>query len=110
MTRYEDKVGELREGMIGGKMSGDKLEDLLNDRAREGWQLRTITSSDVKGRVGPGSVEGPLVALERAVGCLSPTARLRSAGSTSTVAARRPGNCSRSSTGSRPCRPPGWSA
>jgi hypothetical protein len=66
MTRYEYKVEELREGMIGGKMSGNKLEDLLNDRAREGWQLRTITSTDVKGRVGPGSVEGLLVTFERA--------------------------------------------
>jgi hypothetical protein len=66
--RYEYKVDELREGMIGGKMSGDKLEDLLNDRAREGWQLRAITSVDVKGRVGPGSVDGLLVTFERALG------------------------------------------
>jgi Domain of unknown function (DUF4177) len=66
--RYEYKVEELREGMIGGKMSGDKLEKLLNDRAREGWQLRAITSVDVKGRVGPGSVDGLLVTFERALG------------------------------------------
>ena len=65
--RYEYKVEELREGMIGGKMSGDKLEKLLNDRAREGWQLRAITSVDVKGRVGPGSVDGLLVTFERAL-------------------------------------------
>ena len=65
--RYEYKVDELREGMIGGKMSGDKLEKLLNDRAREGWQLRAITSVDVKGRVGPGSVDGLLVTFERAM-------------------------------------------
>ena len=66
--RYEYKVDELREGMIGGKMSGDKLEKLLNDRAREGWQLRAITSVDVKGRVGPGSVDGLLITFERALG------------------------------------------
>jgi Domain of unknown function (DUF4177) len=66
--RYEYKVEELREGMIGGKMSGDKLEKLLNDRAREGWQLRAITSVDVKGRVGPGSVDGLLVTFERGIG------------------------------------------
>jgi hypothetical protein len=65
--RYEYKVEEIREGMIGGKMSGDKLEKLLNDRAREGWQLRAITSVDVKGRVGPGSVDGLLVTFERAL-------------------------------------------
>jgi hypothetical protein len=54
--------------MIGGKMSGDKLEKVLNEQAREGWQLRTITAADVKGRVGPGHVEGLLVTFERAVG------------------------------------------
>jgi hypothetical protein len=52
-NRVEYKVVELRERMIGGKMSGDKLEKLLNEHAREAWQLRAITSVDVKGRVGP---------------------------------------------------------
>jgi Domain of unknown function (DUF4177) len=66
-ARYEYKVDEIREGMLGGKMSGDKLEDLLNDRAREGWQLRAITSVEVKGRIGPGGVEGVLVTFERPV-------------------------------------------
>jgi hypothetical protein len=54
--------------MIGGKMSGDKLEKLLNQQAREGWQLRAITSVDVKGRVGPGSVDGLLITFERPTG------------------------------------------
>jgi hypothetical protein len=67
MARYQYKVVELREGMIGGKMSGDKLEKVLNDHASEGWQLRAITSTEVKGRVGPGGVEGLLVTFERAV-------------------------------------------
>ena len=67
-NRYEYKVVELREGMIGGKMSGDKLEKLLNQHAREGWQLRAITSVQVKGRVGPGGVEGLLVTFERPTG------------------------------------------
>jgi hypothetical protein len=66
-ARYEYKVEEIREGMLGGKMSGDKLEDLLNDRAREGWQLKAITSVEVKGRIGPGGVEGVLVTFERPV-------------------------------------------
>jgi uncharacterized protein DUF4177 len=66
--RYEYKVEELREGMLGGKMSGDKLENVLNDRAREGWQLKAITAVEVKGRVGPGGVEGVLVTFERPVG------------------------------------------
>jgi hypothetical protein len=68
MARYEYKVVELREGMIGGKMSGDKLEKVLNEHAGEGWQLRSITATDIKGRVGPGSVEGLLITFERQVG------------------------------------------
>ena len=63
--RYEYGVVELREGLIGGKMSGDKLEKVLNQHAREGWQLKAITSVEVKGRIGPGGVEGVLVTLER---------------------------------------------
>ena len=63
--RYEYRVVELREGLIGGKMSGDKLEKVLNQHAGEGWQLKAITSVEVKGRIGPGGVEGVLVTLER---------------------------------------------
>lgn len=66
-TMYEYKVVELREGLIGGKMSGDKLEKVLNEHARQGWQLRAITAVEVKGRIGPGGVEGVLVTLERPV-------------------------------------------
>jgi hypothetical protein len=67
-ARYQYKVVELREGMIGGKMSGDKLEKTLNEEARDGWQLRAISAVEVKGRVGPGGVEGLLVTFERPVG------------------------------------------
>ena len=66
-VRYEYKVEEIREGMLGGKMSGDKLEKVLNDHAREGWQLKAVTAVEVKGRVGPGGVEGVLVTFERPV-------------------------------------------
>jgi len=65
--RYEYKVEEVREGMLGGKMSGDKVEKLLNEHARQGWQLKAISSVDVKGRVGPGGVEGLLITFERPV-------------------------------------------
>jgi hypothetical protein len=51
---YEYKVVEVRESLVGGKMSGGKLEKLLNEHASQGWQLKAITSADVKGRVGPG--------------------------------------------------------
>jgi predicted ABC-type sugar transport system permease subunit len=68
MARFEYKVIELREGLVGGKMSGDKLEKALNNQAREGWQLKAITAVEVKGRIGPGGVEGVLVTFERQVG------------------------------------------
>jgi hypothetical protein len=32
------------------------------------WRLKAITSADIKGRVGPGGVEGLLVTLERILG------------------------------------------
>lgn len=62
---YEYKVVEIREKMFGGKMSGGQLERLLNDNAADGWQLKAITSADVRGRVGPSGVEGLLVTFER---------------------------------------------
>jgi hypothetical protein len=68
MRRYEYRVLQLRESLIGGKLSADKLERLLNDEAQQGWQLKAITSTEVKGRIGPGGVEGLLVTLERPVG------------------------------------------
>ena len=51
--------------MLGNKMSGAQLEHLLNENAVHGWQLKAITASDVRGRVGPGGVEGLLVTFER---------------------------------------------
>jgi hypothetical protein len=39
---FEYKVVEVREKMVGGKMSGGKLEKLLNDHASQGWRLRAI--------------------------------------------------------------------
>ena len=62
---YSYKVVEVREKMIGGKMSGEKLENLLNEHAGQGWQLKAITAAEVKGRVGPGGVDGLLVTFER---------------------------------------------
>ena len=66
-ARYEYKVEQVREGMIGDKMSADKLERVLNKHAEDGWQLKAITSVEVKGRIGPGGVEGVLVTFERPV-------------------------------------------
>ena len=65
MARYEYRVLQLRESLLGGKLSDSKLEKVLNDEARDGWQLKAITSAEVKGRVGPGGVDGLLVTFER---------------------------------------------
>lgn len=59
---------QVREGMIGSKMSADKLEKVMNAEAAKGWQVKAITSADVKGRLGPGGTEGLLVTFERPVG------------------------------------------
>ena len=49
-------------------MSGEKLEKVLNEHGREGWQLKSVTAVEVKGRLRPGGVEGVLVTFERATG------------------------------------------
>lgn len=66
--RYEYLVVEIREAMIGDKMSGDRIEKVLNEKAENGWQLKTLTEADVRGRIGPGSTEGMLAVFERPVG------------------------------------------
>ncbi|AWT26996.1 hypothetical protein Csp1_22460 [Corynebacterium provencense] len=58
-------VVELREGLIGGKMSARKLEKELNRHAADGWRYKSLTSVDVKGRVGPGGVDGVIIVFER---------------------------------------------
>jgi Domain of unknown function (DUF4177) len=63
----EYRVEQVRESLIGGKFSPDSLQGLLNRRAGEGWTLRQIIEADVKGRVGPGGVEGLLLVFERPV-------------------------------------------
>jgi len=63
--RYEYLVEEIREGLIGGKINGDKVQKVLNSKARDGWQLKTLTSVEVKGRIGPGGTEGLLATFER---------------------------------------------
>ena len=65
MQRYEYVVVEIREGLVGGKMSGGKVEKVLNEHAQEGWQLKALTSVTVKGRIGPGGTDGLLATFER---------------------------------------------
>jgi hypothetical protein len=65
--QVEYRVLQLRESMVGGSLSGEKLEGILNDEARQGWRLKSITHADVKGRIGPGAVEGLILTFERPV-------------------------------------------
>ena len=66
--RFEYKVTTIREGLVGDAVKPGKVEDVLNDLAKEGWQLKTLTAADVKGRIGPGATEGLLAVFERPVG------------------------------------------
>lgn len=61
----EYKVVEVREGLIGGKLSGKKLEEILNEHAKKGWRYKSMTSVEVKGRVGPGGVDGLVIVFEK---------------------------------------------
>lgn len=61
----EYKVVEVREGWFGDKMSGSKLEKILNEQARDGWRYKSMTSVNVKGRIGPGGVDGLVIVFER---------------------------------------------
>ena len=63
--RYEYLVISIREGLVGGAIKPGKVQDALNDKAKDGWQLKSLTSADVKGRLGPGSSEGLLATFER---------------------------------------------
>ncbi|SDN07068.1 DUF4177 domain-containing protein [Actinacidiphila guanduensis] len=64
---YEYKVVTFREALIGDALDSDKLEKVLNKHAEDGWQLKDITTGDVKGRIGPGAVDGLLITFERPV-------------------------------------------
>ena len=62
-NRYQYTVVELRERMMGGKMSGDKLEKVLNEHAAQGWQPRRSPPSKLRaasGRAGSKVSSSPL--------------------------------------------------
>ena len=65
--RYEYLVISIREGLIGGAIKPGKVQDALNSHAKEGWQLKSLTTADVKGRLGPSAAEGLLATFERPV-------------------------------------------
>ena len=51
---YEYKVVQVREGLIGGKMSADKLEKVLNEYAQKGWQAEVRDGGRGEGPARPG--------------------------------------------------------
>jgi hypothetical protein len=63
--RYEYLVVPIREAVFGGKIKAEVVQDALNDKAREGWQLKTMTSAKVRGRLGPSGTDGLLATFER---------------------------------------------
>lgn len=67
MPQMEYKVETVRASLMGDKMDAGDIEKRLNERAREGWALKSVTETTVKGRVGPGGTEGLLLVYERAV-------------------------------------------
>ena len=66
--RFEYKAETIRSSLMGDKMDEGGVEKLLNERAEEGWQLKSLTATTVKGRIGPGGTEGLLAIFERPVG------------------------------------------
>ena len=68
VQRYECKVEIVRSSMVGDKVDSGGVETLLNEQARAGWQLKSLTATQVKGRIGPGGTEGLLAVFERPTG------------------------------------------
>lgn len=62
---YEYKTETVRTSLVGDKMDAGDIEDLLNERASEGWRLKSVTETTVRGRIGPGASEGLLLVFER---------------------------------------------
>ena len=65
MQRFEYSVETIRSSMVGDKIDAGAVEKSLNERARQGWQLKSLTATQVKGRIGPGGTEGLLAVFER---------------------------------------------
>ena len=70
---FEYLVEEVRDGMPTGAMSANYLQELLNDRAEQGWRLNSMITLDARNRPqipadsrhGPGRGGSLLVTFER---------------------------------------------
>lgn len=63
----EYKVTSVRQTLIGDKVNTDELERMLNGYASQGWMVKSITETEVKGRLGPGGTSGLIIVFERLV-------------------------------------------
>lgn len=66
-ARVAYRVDSMRETLIGDKIKTDEMERLLNQRAAEGWTLKTTVRAPVKGRIGPGGADAVILIFERPV-------------------------------------------
>jgi hypothetical protein len=62
---FEYKVETVRETLVGDKVDSEGVQDILSERAKEGWRLHSVVDTKVKGRIGPGGSEGLLLIFER---------------------------------------------
>lgn len=62
---YEYKCVEMRSKLFGGAISGEKLQKMLNEHGSQGWQLKSVSAVDVKGRIGSGGTDGLVITFER---------------------------------------------
>lgn len=61
----EYKVDIVRSTIIGDRVEHNQVELILNDRAADGWALKSAVETEVRGRVGPGGVMGLMLIFER---------------------------------------------
>jgi hypothetical protein len=64
-TQWEYLVVGIHHRRIGGAQSAKDLQEALNDYGSKGWRAISIVGADIKGRIGPGAVEGLMVTFER---------------------------------------------
>ena len=64
-TFCEYLVVEVKDSLFRGKQSAETLQGILNQHAQYGWKYKSMTTTDLKGRMGVGSTDGILITFER---------------------------------------------
>ena len=65
LQAIEYRVDILRAKLVSERMDHNDVENVLNDRAAEGWALKQIVDTEVLGRFGPGGTDGLMLVFER---------------------------------------------